>query len=110
MCIRDSDGRFNPTTGVGRVEAHKGHYADALRKGTTVDALLSNPFGGLAPATLAHLFQLDDVAPRRKRGSACGNPERDGESMCDGTDHRSTMAGYGGEGLQSGLPVGRGDG
>ena len=55
-------GRFNPNTGVGRVEAHKGHYADALRKGTTVDALLSNPFGGLAPATLAHLFQLDRTA------------------------------------------------
>ena len=59
---RARDGRFNPTTGVGRVEAHKGLYADALRKGTTVDALLSNPFGGLAPATLAHLFQLDRTA------------------------------------------------
>ena len=59
---RARDGRFNPTTGIGRVEAHKGHYADALRKGTTVNALISNPLGGLAPATLAHLFQLDRTA------------------------------------------------
>ena len=41
-------------------------------------------------------------------GQAAG---RAGESIvCDGDGHRPTMAGYGGGGLRSDLPVGRGDG
>ena len=45
-----------------------------------------------------------------KRGRACGCPGREGESMCDGAGQGPTVAGFGCEGRQSGLPVGRSNG
>ena len=54
---------------------------------------------------------LDEEERRqRRRIRACGILDREGESMRDGEVQESTVAGFGGAGLQSGLPVGRGDG
>ena len=60
--------------------------------------------------TMGMQMSFDDGVVRGLELGACGSPDRDGESMCDSTGHGPTMAGGGGEGLQSGLPVGRGDG
>ena len=47
-------------TGVGRVDAHVGYYADAIhKKKNTVVMILANPFGGMHSTLAGLLSHLD---------------------------------------------------
>ena len=52
------DGHFDHATGVGRVEAQKGRYADALRKGNKVFLLVTETLGGVNNTSLRFLTRL----------------------------------------------------
>ena len=58
------DGPLNHATGLGWVASVKGQYADALQKGTIVNAMIVEATGGVTPATLAVVRRLT----RRSQG------------------------------------------
>ena len=63
---RKSDGPLDHSTGRGWVGSAKGQYADALRKGLIVNAMIVEALGGIAPASLAVVRHLT----RRSAGNA----------------------------------------
>ena len=103
-----------------RVQGGVRLYDDEQRRSRLVKRLREAGFGGMleragevATTTGAGdcgTREPDDEEQRqRRRGRACGTGMA-GESMGDGGVLEPTVAGYGGAGLQSGLPFGRGDG
>ena len=54
--------------------------------------------------------RIDDAELRRRQWSDECGMDWEGESMGGGEVQEPTAVGYGGAGLRSGLPVGRGDG
>ena len=56
-------------TGTGRVDAYRGHYDDALKKGHTVHLLVTESTGALTPDVVAFVRQLGKYAKANKSDS-----------------------------------------
>ena len=63
---RGSGGPLDRNTGIGRVDACRGHYTDALQKGHKVHLLVTETTGALTPDVVNFVRQLDKYAKANK--------------------------------------------
>ena len=61
----EGEAPLDHTTGEGWVREHAGHYADALQRGSTVNLLLHELYGGMTGPAFAYLVGLAKLSRRR---------------------------------------------
>ena len=60
---RGSGGPLDRNTGIGRVDACRGHYTDALQKNHKVHLLVTETTGALTPEVVSFVRQLETSTP-----------------------------------------------
>ena len=85
----EGEAPLDHTTGKGWVREHAGHYADALQRGSTVNLLLHELYGGMTGPAFAYLVGLAKLSRRRGGRDDTAYPDPPGSKRLSFLEHHS---------------------